>query len=446
MINKTNQQNGIKAGNYYTKLAKRKGKLFRPKDDLAILSNTISKYGLSNIISDECFNVILESDSSSMRHLLTNLDLYYGKQTFENVNETILLKLSSDTLYNIYKDFFFVHKEDAVLLRKMAEICLIDGKIIDKFSINLIDDLLKKKEKKGYDYKFLYDTFAKLLNKTKDNYNLAKIVNKYDFLHDEPTDLIYELIVADTKSITSYFDSFLKKDGDYDKLMYLLEDSDAISILKENYSEIDNLSIRSKIEKEREKDIFDDLYISIFEDNKLKENSIFSKETCLSAIESNIPFLCSDYVISYNNHFKGYDPSRVNKAAVALSTYLKEKNDLRALERINEHLDDLVRNTFEEELHYNHLDIFSLFDEGSNAELYIEEVLLANPNLYYQAKKEAENTNLKVNEKMVEKVTYNLVRFPPEKMLKNEANSRIIFTMNNEFAKERMRKKSEIHK
>ncbi len=447
------KENAIEAGKYYLKLTSKQGKFLGPKDDKKVFAKTFFKYGFANLVSDECFRTILQANPSSLNSLLINLEnlenLEYFYEQYGNVSDTILLKLSTDILYNFQETFFSVYKDNPLMLKKMVEKCAIEGKTFDENTLKIIDDLLKKKENKGYDYQFMFDIFSNIIKFSKNDEELKEVIEKYDFFQEEPTTLLHDLISYDTEKTTSFFNTHFSQNLDYQKLMYLLEDAKVMETLKSNCANIKDLQLHKLIETEIEKDIFDDLYKSIFKKNKLKENTTFSKEICLSAIENNIHFLCNEYAISYNISDNGYDPTRLEKAAYAMANYLKETNKFDTLETINNYLgssNNEIRDTLEAVLYEMKLDTFTFFDKGSNCETYIENTLLTNAKLYYDAKELEKDKNLKVNDKMVEKIAYQLVRFPPQEMLNNEENSRIVFTINNEFAKERMRKKCDVDK
>lgn len=451
-MKETNEVNSIKAGEYYLKLMNRKGKILGLKDDEEVFSKLISKYGFSNVLSDANFKTCIKSNITLVKPLLDNLKKYDYIQEYDNVGETLLLKLSSSTLSYIQGYFLSVFEDNLPLVKKMVEKCTLDKEKITDTTLSEIDDLLKKsEEQKGYSYKFLYNTLCNVRDFVKDDEKLAKIFNNYNFLQSQPSELLKDLIKCDTKKITKCFTENISI-GQYNSLMSLFEDAGITKVLKTNCNEIEDFMLRNMIETEIEKDIFDDLYKNIFKDNVLKENCQFSKEICLTAIENNIDFLCSQYPKSYNSLHNGYNPERLNKSACALVNYLKETNGTNAFihsfEKINNSLGNKneIRDVFEHTLREMKLDTLTFFDKGSNCVDYIEEALLLDANLYEKAKELAKGTSLKVNDEAVEKIAYQLVRFPPQEMLKNEANSRIIFTINNEFAKERMRKKCDIDK
>ena len=441
------------AARYYSKLAEKKGKLFYPKTDDRIMDKVHQKYGRYAFTSEDFYKTLLEN----------NIDvrpvLEYLKKVEFGIGEVIIERTSGNTLVKLSEDFKEVYKNNAPMLSKYVVKCILDNAVSDQMTfVNIINDIVKLNEKsenkkQGYNFCTEMDLLFHLTNN--DDKNIKSIViefkNERKFDENSVRDLLNDLLNVDYKITSKALNNLVATEEKAEEFMYLIEDCDAMEELMKNSCEISNPLINQKLSLEWERYMFDGLYKECFDqDNEVKFNT-FNKETILSAIDLNVEFLCKDYVKTYKQ-----DPcnelltKKLYKAGRAISYLLCETKDIIKMEQIYKLLDDENPNLLqdiEDWLHCEEANELLYFSQSSLAEANIEFAFLNDANSYATALElEKKTVNLKINNELVEKAVYNLVRFPNEELLKDEENAKIIFELNNEFAKKRMEKKANIDK
>jgi len=299
---------------------------------------------------------------------------------------------------------------------------------------------MQNKTKEGYNFslemKLLYQLVKNADKETEE------IIDDYKKDHEfyssyRGLKLLNELVNVDIEKAGSIFNETKGED-----LMYLLTDANLIDDLINSQNEIKNRFLYNKLEIETERRLFNDLYEQCFPGDTLVPNKTFNKETIIRAIESNIEFLCNDYCKSYQQGSNGIDEIKERQASIALATLLKETRNAEHLAQIYFNLNkkDSLLDSFEMHLEDLEVNEFLYFTKGNDCEEFIETALLKDAKDYEKALEIEKGVNglIKVNQDMVEKVAYKLVRFPTPDFTKNEENSKLILDLNNKFAIKRM--------
>lgn len=447
------------AARYYLNLASKKGKLFYPRTYEKIMDKVVQKYSRDTLLSEDFFQTICENrgyDSDKSYEVIKYLSKYYG-----DAGHHLTKNLTGETLLRLARDFETVFSNGRNVLAGYVEKCVLDGYTIsegalDKFIQKVVKmDSERENPKKGYNFATEMKLLHHLINNDYENDYLKVYKEEYrhrGYLDSNTLTLLYDLLTDDYTKTSKTFDAIISDDKEAEEMMYLINETDAMSDLIVDANQISNIYLKEKLELEYERKLYNDFYKLCFDNDEQVNFAVLNEETILNAIGLNVTFLCGEYIKSYEQY--GYSEEdinkKVNKAATALNFLLSKTKDIYKMDLVYGSLKD-ANNGLLDELEYR-LDLSKAnellyFARGTDAGMYIESAFLRDAKSYYQALElEKKTTSLKVNNELIEKVVYNLVRFPNEELLKNEENVKIIFELNNEFAKKRMAKKANIDK